>query len=204
MLVIALTGGLGAGKSTAAGFFRDRGAIVLDLDCIAAGLLAPGSEITRRVVAEFGDEVLTEDGEALDRASLARIAFTDARSAARLNAIVHPAVAREVGPALSDIRLMEQQPDVVVLEVPLLAEAPVFAEMADVVLAIEAPVETRCARAVASGMTEPDARRRIGVQAADTERAKLADDVIVNDSGLEHFLGELERYWERHVAPGVE
>lgn len=200
MHIIVLTGGLGAGKSTAAEYLRSRGALVLDLDVIASTLLEKGSPTLNAVAREFGeDEVLLADGS-LDRSALARIAFSSLESTRRLNAIVHPAVAREVGPALREIRLMPDQPEVVVLEVPLLAEAPVFAEMADEVLAIVAPLELRVARAAGKGMSEADARRRIAVQATDAERAELADDVIVNDGGEEEFLAELARYWERTVG----
>lgn len=200
MHIIVLTGGLGAGKSTAAEYLRSRGALVLDLDVIASTLLEKGSPTLDAVAREFGeDEVLLADGS-LDRSALARIAFSSLESTRRLNAIVHPAVAREVGPALREIRLMPDQPEVVVLEVPLLAEAPVFAEMADEVLAIVAPLELRVARAAGKRMSEADARRRIAVQATDAERAELADDVIVNDGGEEEFLAELARYWERTVG----
>lgn len=200
MHIIVLTGGLGAGKSTAAEYFRGRGAVVLDLDAIAATLLDKGSATLEAVAREFGeDEVLLADGS-LDRPALARLAFSSMESTRRLNTVVHPAVAREVGPALREIRLMPNQPEVVVLEVPLLAEAPVFAEMADQVLAIVAPEELRVARAMRKGLSETDARRRIAVQATDAERAELADDVIVNDGDEESFLAELARYWERTVG----
>lgn len=200
MHIIALTGGLGAGKSTAAEYFRSRGAVVLDLDTIAAGLLKPDSLLLARIAEEFGgDDVLLADGS-LDRAALARIAFGDPAAARRLNAIVHPAVAREVGPALREIRLMPDQPQAVVLEVPLLVEAPVFAEMADSVVAIVAPVETRVERAVNRGMDESDVRRRIRMQATDAERAEMADEVILNDGDEARLLADLEDYWERTVG----
>jgi dephospho-CoA kinase len=152
-----------------------------------------------RVAEEFGPDVLLADGS-LDRAALARAAFGSAEATARLNAIVHPAVAREIGPALAELRLMPNPPSAVVLEVPLLAEAPVFAQIADIVVAIVAPQELRVQRATQSGFAEADVRRRLAVQASDAERAALADVVIVNDGSLERFLGELERVWSELVA----
>jgi len=201
MIVLVVTGGIGAGKSTAAGFFRERGAVTLDLDDIATHVLAKGSPTLARVSAEFGPDVLLADGS-LDRAALARDAFASPQAAARLNAIVHPAVTREVGPSITDLRLLPNPPDVVVIEVPLLAEAPVFAEIADLVLAIVAPEETRIRHAVASGMGEADARRRLAVQASDAQRAALADEVVINDGSLETFRAQLDALWRSRLAVG--
>jgi len=201
MRVVVITGGIGAGKSTASGFLRDKGAIIIDADLVAAQVLEKGSPVLARVAEAFGPDVLLADGS-LDRAALARAAFASPEATARLNAIVHPAVAREIGPAVADLRLMPNPPSAVVLEVPLLAEAPVFAQIADLVVAIVAPQELRVARAIQSGFAEADVRRRLAVQASDAERAVLADVVIVNDGSLERYLGELERVWSELVAEG--
>ena len=202
MQVIVLTGGLGAGKSTAASFFRDRGAVVIDLDDVAAHALVPGSLLLDTVAAEFGGpDVLYADGR-LDRPALARAAFATPEATRRLNALVHPAVIREVGPSISELRLLPDPPPFVVIEVPLLVEAPVFAEIADHVVAIVAPESVRLARAVASGLSEEDARRRMRAQATDAERAELADVVIVNDGPLERLTSSLERFWEEYAVGG--
>jgi dephospho-CoA kinase len=201
MRVVVITGGLGAGKSTAAEFLRDKGAVIIDADLVAAQVLEKGSPVLSRVAEEFGPDVLLADGS-LARASLAREAFATPERTARLNAIVHPAVAREIGPAVADLRLLPEPPSLVVVEVPLLAEAPVFAQIADVVVAIVAPQELRAQRAVASGFSEADARRRLAVQASDAERAALADVVIVNAGAKDEFLGELERVWGEWLAVG--
>lgn len=201
MHILVLTGGLGAGKSTASAFFRARGATIVDLDDVARIAVSPGSRLLQQIVDEFGHGVLAPD-DSLDRAALADVAFKTRESATRLNAIMHPAVAREVGPALAELRLMPLQPQVVVLEVPLLAEAPVYAELGDEVLAISAPEEARLARAVAKGMEEPDARRRMTVQAPDDARELLADTVIINDSDIAGFLGKLESFWEERFDEG--
>lgn len=202
MQVIVLTGGLGAGKSTAARFFRDRGAVVIDLDDVAAQLLVPGSPVLDAVAREFGGpDVLYADGR-LDRPALSRAAFATPDATRRLNALVHPAVIREVGPSIADMRLLPDPPPFVVLEVPLLVEAPVFGEIADIVVAIVAPESVRLARAVESGLAEKDARRRIRAQATDAERAELADVVIVNDGPPERLTSSLERFWEEYAVGG--
>lgn len=201
MRVIVLTGGIGSGKSTAAEYFRERGAVTIDLDDIAAQVMAPHSPTLASVAREFGADVLLEDGS-LDRKLLAKRAFADEAATRRLNAIVHPAVAREVGPAIANLRLLPQPPQVVVLEVPLAVEAPVFAELADVVLALEAPESTRLSRAVSAGFAEDDAGRRMARQASDAERAEIADCVVVNDASLADFRGQLASFWQANVAAG--
>lgn len=201
MFVLVVTGGLGAGKSTAAEYFRTRGATIIDLDDVAKRALVRGAPVLRTLADEFGEDVLLADGS-LDRSALARAAFASPDGAQRLNEIVHPVVAREVGPALQEIRLLPSQPEVVVLEVPLLAEAPLYRELADLVLAIVAPQHVRIARAVERGMSEADAKRRIACQATDAERAELADVVIINDGDETGFLGRLEGFWDEYVMAG--
>ncbi len=201
MFVLVITGGIGAGKSTAAAYFREMGAIPIDLDEVAARVLALGSPTLGAVVREFGEDVLFADGR-LDRAALARAAFASKSSATRLNALVHPAVTLELERELSSLRASAEPPALVVVEVPLLAEVPAIASSADAVLAIVAPQETRIARAVAGGLDEADARRRLAVQATDAERAALADAVIINDASRESFVGQLERFSREHLALG--
>jgi dephospho-CoA kinase len=137
----------------------------------------------------------------LDRAALARRAFATDEATRRLNAIVHPAVAREIGVSLDQLRLLPEPPLALALEVPLLAEAPVFAEIADVALAIVAPENVRIARAVSAGMTEDEARRRVSRQASDAQRAALADAVIINDGSKGDFIDALGAFWREYVAP---
>ncbi len=201
MLIVAVTGGLGSGKSTAADHFRSLGAAVLSLDDVARAIIRPGTAAFQAIVEEFGPDVVGDDGS-LDRTALAEKAFSSRERAQRLNSIVHPVVASEVGPALRELDALPMKPEVVVLDVPLLVEAPVFRELADQVLAIEAPERLRVERAVARGMTEADARARIACQATDAERAELADDVIVNDGTLAQFRAALQRYWDDRVAMG--
>jgi dephospho-CoA kinase len=199
MFVVALTGGLGAGKSSAAATMAELGAVVLDMDTIAKRLLEPGQPVAQAVAFEFPDAVCDDD--TVDHAALAQIAFASPARTLKLNAIVHPAVAREVGPALADLRLLPQPPQVVVLEVPLLVEAPVFAEIADLVVAISAPEDQRVERAVAKGMAEDDARARVARQASDAEREAIADVVIENTGSVDQLRADVERVWNEAVKP---
>jgi len=200
MFIIALTGGLGAGKTTATEFFRSRGASIICLDDVARHALAPGTTAYQRIAEEFGPGVIAADGT-VDRKALAASAFATPHATARLNAIVHPDVAREVGTSLMQLRLMpEHRPEVVVIEVPLLAEAPVFGELADEVVAIVAPVPARTQRAVARGLSSDDAARRIASQASDAERVAMADVVIENNGTPDEFTQRLADYWESRVV----
>lgn len=193
MRILVITGGLGAGKSTATRFFVGLGAAVLSLDDVARDVLSPGSEVLGRVAEEFGSDVIAPDGS-LDRAALAEVAFRCHGCAERLNEIVHPIVVERTRQLLADAVASEVPPPVVVVEIPLLAEVPELCDLADDVLAISAPEEDRVARAVARGMDETDARHRIACQADDEERASLATHVIVNDGDEEHFRAALSAY----------
>jgi dephospho-CoA kinase len=199
MVVIVLTGGIGSGKSEAAEFFRGRGALVLDLDDVATRLMGPGSPVLAAVVAEFGAQILDPDGS-LDRSALACVCFASPEAAQRLDAIVHPEVAREVETALNQLRTRQSPPEVVVIEVPLLAEAPQFAALGDLVVAISAPEAVRAQRAVARGMERSDVLRRISLQAPDSARVRLADLVIENHGTLSEYHEALNLLWDARLA----
>jgi dephospho-CoA kinase len=199
MYVIALTGGIGAGKSTAAEVFRAHGAVVFQLDDMAKRVLERGTPVFGGVVAEFGENVLGDDG-VIDTRALARAAFSSPARAARLNAIMHPAILHEVDARIRELEILPDPPRVVVLEVPLLVESPAFAELAGRVLAISAPEEERVRRVLAAGLDEDDVRARLRCQATDAEREAVADDVIVNDGRVGEFRDALERYWREVIA----
>lgn len=200
MYVLALTGGLGSGKSTAAEVFADAGAVVIDLDDVAKTLLDQASAVRDRAVSAFGDSVLAEDGS-IDRATLASAAFASEEATARLNAIVHPAVLAAVAGALDTLALQGEPPRAVVLVIPLLAESPLFLEPVDAVLAISSSEEARLERAVARGMSREDAENRMARQAGDAERREIADYVIENDGSLDEFREAVRAFWETEILP---
>lgn len=198
MYVLALTGGLGSGKSTAAELFADRGALVIDLDDIAKTLLNEVSVVRDRVAEAFGETVLGADGR-VDHRALAAAAFASEESTQRLNAIVHPAVLTAVAGALDALVLQADAPRVVVLVIPLLAESPLFIEPVDAVLAISAPEDVRIERAVERGMSREDAERRIARQAGDAERRAIADYVIENDGDIAQFRSDVRAFWDNEI-----
>lgn len=203
MRIIVLTGGLGSGKSTAARRFVEHGAVVLDLDLVAREVLESDPAVADRLAGEFGRGILAPDGS-VDRAALASAAFSSPERTALLDSIMFPLILRRAEILLDQMASAEEPPAAVALEVPLLAEAPDFADIADVVVAFSAPAEMRVERAVEREMPEADARRRSAVQATDEQRSALADVVIENSGTLQRFIAEVDSLWEDWVEPYLE
>ena len=193
---VGLTGGIAAGKSAVARVLQERGALLVDSDALARLVLEKGTDGLAAVRDEFGDRVITADGE-LDRVEMARIVFGDEGARQRLNRIVHPrirAAARRI--------VAEAGPDaVVVQDVPLLVETG-QQDAFDLVIVVEAPLEERLRRMVEDrGMTPEDAQARIDAQATDEQRRAAADVVIVNDADLERLASVANQVWDRFLAP---
>jgi len=202
MYVLALTGGLGSGKSTAAEVMAARGAVVLDLDDVAREMLDAVPALRDRLIDGFGTDIIGADGT-LDRAALAARAFASAENVEELNAITHPAVHTAIVGALDALTVSDKPPAVVVLVVPLLVEYPALLEHVDGVLAISASEDARVERAVARGMSERDAELRIAAQVGDSERRAIADYVIDNDGDVETFRAIVAEFWDTELAHRV-
>ena len=190
MILLGLTGGIGSGKSTVSSLLAARGAVIIDADAITRELQAPGAPLLAELAARFGDSIIASDGS-LDRPALATIAFADPEALKALNAIVHPAVAKEM-----DRRLTEQRgtDNVVVLDIPLLAENP--RKGLSGVVVVDVPVEIAEARLVEQrGMSAEDARARIAKQATREERAKIADRIIDNSGTLADLERQVDEVW---------
>ncbi|MGY1679535.1 dephospho-CoA kinase [Geodermatophilus sp. SYSU D01176] len=197
MLRIGLTGGIGSGKSTVAGLLAARGARIVDADRIAREVVEPGSPGLEAVVAAFGSGVLGPGG-ALDRPALAAIVFADPDARRRLDGIVHPLVR-----ARATQLVAAAPPDsVVVQDVPLLVETG-QAGAYDLVLVVEADLDTRVRRLVERGLCEDDARARIAAQATDEQRRAVADVVLDNSGTVEELEAQVDRFWAERVAPAL-
>jgi dephospho-CoA kinase len=197
MLMVGLTGGIGVGKSTVAALLTQRGAVTIDADEIAREVVEPGTPTLAKLVERFGPEILRPDGS-LDRAALAAVAFVDDVTRKELEAITHPAIGAEF------LRRVAEAPRdaVVVHDVPLLVESKRGFEYA-VVIVVEAPLETRLDRLEARGVPRDDARRRIGLQATDADRRKVATWVVDNSGDLAHLEHQITDIWaelERRAA----
>lgn len=196
MLTIGLTGGIASGKSTVSRRLMELGATVIDADAIARALQEPGRPGLERIVEEFGPSVLTPDGR-LDRAALGSRVFADPEARSRLNAIIHPLVRAEA----ERLAAAAGEDAVLVEDIPLLVETGQHGRF-DLVLTVQAPVEERVRRMVEDrGMTEADARARIGAQATDADRAAVSNSVLVNDGSVQRLLDRVDAWWEWHVEP---
>lgn len=190
MIKIALTGGIGSGKSTVARLLAERGAVVIDADQVAREVVEPGQPALAEIEQRFGRGVIRLDGT-LDRAGLAAIVFADHVALADLNAITHP----RIGERTAELIAAASSDAVVVYDLPLFVEQGGTGHW-DRIVAVEAPLPLRLARLAADrGMTEAEARARIAAQATDEQRRAMADVVIVNDGDVGHLEREVDAFW---------
>lgn len=196
MLRIGLTGGIGAGKSTVSRAFADCGGVIVDGDVISREVVEPGTEGLAALVDEFGHEILLPDG-ALNRPALAAKAFVDEQQRGKLNAIVHPLVARRRAEIIAAVA----EDQVVVEDIPLLVESK-MAPLFPLVVVVHADAGERLRRLVEQrGMDEADARARIASQASEEQRREVAD-VWLDNSGSEGELVERARdLWYQRILP---
>lgn len=185
--LIALSGGIGTGKSTVARLLAEAGAVVIDADAIVHELQAPGSPLLAEMTAAFGPEILDANG-ALDRARLADRVFRDPAERQRLNAIVHPRVGAEMARRSQEAR--SAGAPLIVLDIPLYFESrPRDRDAArggnDATVLVYAPRAVQIERTVARDRcTRAEAERRIAAQLPIDDKRALADYVIDNGGGL--------------------
>ncbi|MCA9710470.1 MAG: dephospho-CoA kinase [Myxococcales bacterium] len=189
MDVYGLTGGIGSGKSTVAGLLEEYGVPVVSADELSRVVVARGSEGLQAVVAQFGPEVVAEDGE-LDRARMASIVFRNAERRRELEAILHPRIRDRFEQVLD--ALEKAGHEVAVYEVPLLFERNLQGEMKAVIL-VTAPLDDRIARVRArDDVTETEVRARIAAQMDEDQKRRRADYIIENNGNLDELRREVE------------
>ena len=201
MIVIGLTGGIGSGKSEVSRLLRERGAAVINADQVGHQAYAPHSETWREIVRAFGAQVLQEDGE-IDRRRLGGIVFADPAQRARLNAIMHPRMARMVSDQLDELRA--KGCPAAVVEAAVLFEAG-WDALVDEVWTVDAPEEEVVARLQARNGLEPaEIRQRIAAQMPAAERAARAAAVIRNAGSRETLAATVKELWARRVKGRIE
>ena len=196
-LRIGLTGPIGCGKSTVAGWLGELGAAVVDADQVARQVTPPGSPELAAVVGAFGPTVLRGDG-ALDRAALARIVFADPAALARLEAIVHPAVRPRILEAIAAAEGMSR-PAVVVEAIKLVEGG--LASLCDEVWLVTCDPSEQLARLIARGADRADAEARIATQSDIAERLSTAATRVIDTSGpLGAARARVESAWREALA----
>ena len=186
LLEVGLTGGIGSGKSLVADYFARLGAATINFDLVAREVIARGSEGFDRVLARFGDEILT--GGEINRTALAAVIFGDRAARADLESIIHPLVRA----AYADFCSAQAPQSIVVAEIPLLVE-PSHDYTFDRVITISADLAIRKERLAARGMSASQIEERIAAQATDAQREARADFVIQNNGDTDSLLRDVEQ-----------
>ena len=190
MFVVALTGGIGCGKTAAAQIFLDLGVPVTDVDVISHELTAAGQPIINDIRQLFGSEFISADNS-LNREAMRTLIFSDEQARLRLNALLHPAILEKAIERLSQHARTQQAAEKTatlyqVLVVPLLFESPKYLSLVDRILVIDCDQETQIKRVKErSHLSRFQILQIINTHIKRNDQLKLADDVILNDGNVE-------------------
>jgi len=189
MLTIALTGGIGSGKTAVGEILANFGAVVIDSDQLARQVVERGTSGFDQIVAQFGDEIL-KNGD-LDRAALASLIFTDPKKRLELEQITHPLIRQEFAKIIKSL----PEDAIVVNQIPLLVESKHDYKF-DYIVTVSTSEESRVARLLKRGLTKDKITKRIQAQATDSEREVIADFIIKNEKSQEELFTQVEKLWE--------
>ncbi|MEN9605869.1 MAG: hypothetical protein RJB29_743 [Actinomycetota bacterium] len=189
MLTIALTGGIGSGKTAVGEILANFGAVVIDSDQLARQVVERGTPGFDQIVAQFGDEIL-KNGD-LDRAALASLIFTDPKKRLELEQITHPLIRQEFAKIIKSL----PEDAIVVNQIPLLVESKHDYKF-DYIVTVSTSEEIRVARLLKRGLTKDQITKRIQAQATDSEREVIADLIIKNEKSQEELFTQVEKLWE--------
>lgn len=197
MLVVALTGGIGSGKSSVAARLAQLGVPVIDADEIARALTAPGNPVLELIATTFGPGFIDADGR-FDRAAMRALVFCEPSARRRLEEVLHPRIRAEMQRRLASLTV-----PYAVLEIPLLFETG-QTTIADRILVVDLPESEQIRRVRdRSGLETEEIQRIIGSQASRSERLAGADDIIDNSGGpgaLENQVRRLHRSYLQLAA----
>jgi dephospho-CoA kinase len=189
MLIVALTGGIGSGKTMVGEIFAELGALVVDSDQLAREVVERGSKGFDLIVTEFGDEIL-KNGD-LDRAALASLIFKDPKKRAKLEEITHPLIRQSFAKIVSSAG----SESIIINQIPLLVESKHDYKF-DHVITISASEKIRTERLLKRGLTLTQIEQRMKAQATDTQREVISDTVLVNDKSEQELLAQVEKVWD--------
>ena len=188
MLITALTGGIGSGKSTAGEIFAQLGARVVDSDKLARDVLSPGTDGFNQVVQTFGEEII-KDG-AVNRAALGAKVFSDPTARLKLEAITHPLIRKAFAVFIDE----SPKDSIVINQIPLLVESK-YDYKFDAVITVSSDLSNRSTRLLQRGLTQAEIEQRFSAQASDVEREEISDFIIHNNGDLSALKLEVERVY---------
>ena len=187
---VGLTGGIGAGKSTVADLFSQKGAVVIRSDELARQVIEPQTPGFQQVIDRFGEEFVNSEGY-IDRAKLAQIVFQDDAALKDLENIVHPLVRSKTNQIIDQ----HTSETIIVNEIPLLLEKKMEA-LFDFLVIVISSEKNRLERLSQRGLTTEQATARMSKQVSDDERKAAADFLIVNDGNLDQLEADVEKIWQ--------
>lgn len=195
MFVVALTGGIGSGKSTASQIFAELGVPITDVDVISHQLTAANQPLVKEIEKNFGRQYITSEG-ALNRNAMRTLVFNDEASRAKLNAILHPAIFNEAARQL----VLSKNAPYQILAIPLLFESPRYEKLINRILLIDCDEKTQIERVKARNqLSESEILKIIRTQTPRKERLKLADDVIKNDGNAKELRKKILEIHQKYI-----
>jgi dephospho-CoA kinase len=193
MLNVGLTGGIASGKSTVAGMFRDKGAQLIDFDSLAHFAQEPDRPAWREIVAAFGSDILNAD-RTINRPRLGALVFGNAERLSKLNSIVHPAVFREGGLRIAEIK--KNDPGAIALsDIPLLIEVDARWFVDLVVLVYISPAQQVRRLMLRNGFSRDEALVRLASQMPIDDKVRHADIIINNEGAKDKTREIIETVW---------
>ncbi|MEW6424009.1 MAG: dephospho-CoA kinase [Bacillota bacterium] len=193
-MIVGLTGGIAAGKSTVSQMFKELGAYLIDFDELAREVVKPRQRAWQKIVEYYGKDILNPD-LTLDRQKLGALVFHDAEKLKKLNEIVHPEVFRE-DQRITDEILRKDPAALVIKDIPLLTEAGAQ-KLVEKIIVVYASPQTQLQRMIGRGYNEAEARARINAQAPLEEKLKCADFIIYNDGPLEETRKQVAEIYQK-------
>lgn len=195
MFIVALTGGIGSGKSEASNAFAKLGVPIVDLDAISHHLTAENQPLTHEIIAAFGQEYASKEGT-LNRKKMRKLIFDNPSARIQLNAILHPAIHKE---AIDQIHTHVNAP-YLVLAIPLLDQESPYISTIDRILLIDCDEETQISRVKQrNNLSEDEIKRIIQAQTPRQVRLSMANDVITNDGNVEKLHAKIEDSHQKYI-----
>ena len=197
-LVVGLTGGIAAGKSTVSALLSQKGAHIIDADSVGHAVIEPEGEAYPAVIITFGTDMLDGDGK-ISRKKLGDLIFSDPDAREKLNQISHPCMANLMADEIHAIRARDRhlRPPLIVLDAAILFEAK-WDHLCDAIWAVHVTPELAIERMInRNNMTREGAQARLDAQMTNSERARLVDEVITNDDTLKTLEIRVNDLWQK-------